>query len=88
MQCPSKTYLLAIGAVAAIGTAAGVAVAHPLGKTRLMRGSSNDWSSSSQDDLGQLKTTKASMSTQGFKISKGAAKDDASNKSKTGCPRG
>ena len=76
----SKRTLFAIGAVAVIGTAAGVAVAQsPWQNSPLMRGSSNDWSSSSQDMLGQLGSNEGiHVDVKDFKISKGAAKDDAS----------
>ena len=44
-----------------------------------MRGTSDDWSSSNQDALGQLGTNEGIyVDTKGFKISKGAAKGDAS----------
>ena len=77
----SKRTLLAIGAVAVIGTAAGVAVAQsPWQNSPLMRGSSSDWTSSGQDALGQLGSNEGiHVDIKGFKITKGAAKDDASN---------
>ena len=72
--------LLAIGTATAICIVAGVAVAQsPWQDLPLMRGSSNDWSSSSQDMLGQLGSNEGVyVDMKGFKISKGAAKDDAS----------
>ena len=76
----SKRTLLAIGAVTLIGTAAGVAVAQsPWQNSPLMRGSSNDWSSSGQTALGQLGSNEGiHVDVKGFSIIKGAAKDDAS----------
>jgi len=78
----SKRTLLAIGAASGVCIgAATLAVAQysPFQNSPLMRGSGDDWSSSSQDVLGQLGSNEGIyVDTKGFKISKGAAKGDAS----------
>jgi hypothetical protein len=80
----SKRTLPAIGAATAICIAAGAATLaiaqySPWQDSPLMRGTSDDWSSSSQDVLGQLGANEGIyVDTKGFKISKGAAKGDAS----------
>jgi hypothetical protein len=80
----SKRTLLAVGTTTAICIAVGaatlaVAQYSPWQDSPLMRGSSNDWSSSNQDVLGQLGSNEGIyVDMKGFKISKGAAKGDAS----------
>jgi hypothetical protein len=78
----SRRTLLAIGTVSFVGIgAATLAVAQfsPWENSPLMRGSSDDWSSSTQDVLGQLGSNEGIyVDMKGFKISKGAAKGDAS----------
>src|SRR6476646_197160 len=76
----SKRTLLAIGvASVSIGAATWAAAQSPWQNSPLMRGTSDDWSSSSQDALGQLGTNEGIyVDMKGFKISKGAAKGDAS----------
>jgi len=76
--------LLAIGTATALSVAAGVATLavaqfSPWQDSPLMRGNSNDWTSSSNDVLGQLNANEGIyVDMKGFKISKGAAKGDAS----------
>jgi hypothetical protein len=76
----SKRTLLAIGiASVCIGAATWAVAQSPWQDSPLMRGTSDDWSSSSQEALGQLGTNEGIyVDTKGFKISKGAAKSDAS----------
>jgi hypothetical protein len=80
----SKRALFAVGATTAIAIAAGaatlaVAQYSPWQDSPLMRGTSDDWSSSTTDVLGQLGTNEGIyVDMKGFKISKGAAKSDAS----------
>ncbi|HEY2979933.1 MAG TPA: hypothetical protein VGJ22_02025 [Anaerolineales bacterium] len=79
----SKRTLLALGAATAVCIAAGAATLalaqSPWQDSPLMRGTSNDWTSSSQDVLGQLGNNEGIyVDMKGFKISKGAAKGDAS----------
>lgn len=79
----SKRTLLAIGAATAVCIAAGAAqfaaAQSPWQNSPLMRGFSDDWSSSTQDVLGQLGSNEGIyVDVKGFKISKGAAKGDAS----------
>jgi hypothetical protein len=76
----SKRTLLAIGvASVCIGAATWAVAQSPWQNSPLMRGTGDDWSSSSQDGLGQLGTNEGIyVDTKGFKISKGAAKGDAS----------
>jgi hypothetical protein len=75
----SKRTLLAIGvASVCIGAATWAVAQSPWQDSPLMRGTSDDWSSS-KDALGQLGTNEGIyVDTKGFKISKGAAKGDAS----------
>src|SRR5215510_1488038 len=76
----SKRTLLAIGvASVCIGAATWAVAQSPWQNSPLMRGTGDDWSPSSQDALGQLGTNEGIyVDTKGFKISKGAAKGDAS----------
>jgi hypothetical protein len=78
----SKRTLLAVGAATAVvAGAATLAVAQysPWQDSPLMRGTSDDWSSSSKDVLGQLGSNEGIyVDVKGFNISKGAAKGDAS----------
>ena len=76
----SKPTLMAIGvAFLCIGAATLAVAQSPWQDSPLMRGTSDDWSSSKQDALGQLGTNEGIyVDTKGFKISKGAAKGDAS----------
>ena len=76
----SKRTLMAIGvASVCIGAATWAVAQSPWQDSPLMRGTSDDWSSSKQDALGQLGTNEGIyVDTKGFKISKGAAKGDAS----------
>ncbi len=79
----SKRTLLAVGAATALSVAAGaatlaVAQFSPWQDSPLMRGNSNDWTSSNNDVLGQLGANEGIyVDMKGFKISKGAAKGDA-----------
>jgi hypothetical protein len=79
----SKRTLLAIGAATALSVAAGAATLaiaqfSPWQDSPLMRGNSNDWTSSNNDVLGQLGANEGIyVDMKGFKISKGAAKGDA-----------
>jgi len=73
----SKRMSLAIAAAAAIGTAAGTAVAQ-WQSSPLMKGFTDNWSSSSQSAVGQLASNEGIfVDVKEFKIAKGAAKGDA-----------
>jgi hypothetical protein len=81
MSLSKRTLLAVVASTGVCIGAATLAVAQfsPWQNSPLMRGSSNDWSSSSQDVLGQLGSNEGIyVDTKGFKIAKGAAKGDAS----------
>lgn len=74
MSLRPKRTLLAIGAAAAIGIATGSAMAQ---FSPLMRGFTDNWSSSSDDTIGQLASNEGIyVDMKDFKIAKGAAKGD------------
>ena len=73
----SKRILLAIGATAAIGIAAGASTLAIAQGSPLMRSFSDNWSSSAQNALGQLASNEGIyVDMKDFKIAKGAAKGD------------
>ena len=73
----SKHMLLAIAATAAIGTAAGTAVAQ-WQNSPLMKSFTDNWTSSSPNALGQLASNEGiHVDVKEFKITKGTAKGDA-----------
>ena len=78
----SKRTLLAIGTAAAIGVGAGVSMAvaqSPWQNSPLMKGFSDNWSSTSPTATGQLESNEGIyVDMKDFKITKGVAKGDPS----------